>query len=604
MFRSCMLRQFFGWYMIFIALPALLLASFAYQNVRSYARSEMQSSLSFDLERAAANGDRILETAQHSMQSIIASQDIHQVLLSMCADAYSGQMAFARYAGEYELRPLLEPLLFQSEAVADALFFTENGCLFSYNNYVPVGATLDALNIPSGVQWLGGMRDPFGIPGDYLLLQGAIRDYASGAHEILCTVVLLIREADMVNILDVNARYDDNISALMGSAGILALNSAASGSSTLIEQAAALETAIGQEPVTLRCGDHAVAMDVCTVSSNVAGLRYIQLSPSDHISAYASPVLVLVISWVMLSLVTLVIFALLVSRQIIRPTVHLANAMTSLNASDLDVHLPSPGVRNELEDVYDGFNSMMTRLKESFVRIRTSEKEKQHYQLGMLKYQINPHFLYNTINSIRYSCLKSGDEASANMLVTLSRLLRNTLNNPTAMIALSAEVNNLRDYVSLQQIRYEHRLDFWIMHFDSLGDVQVPMMILQPIVENAITHGLNAALNEGKDARITLTVHSEGNMLLLVIEDNGQGIGEMEMRDIFSEKKREHLRSHHIGLANIHHRLQLMFGEEYGLSLESRIGEYTRVTLRLPVMQPAEDGKEVMDDVAGHAGGR
>ena len=604
MFRSRMLRQFFCWYMLLIALPALLLASFAYQNVRNYAKSEMQASLTFDLERAAAAGDRILDAAQHKMQSIIASQDIHQTLLSMCADVRNGQTAFARYTGEFELRPLLEPLLFQEEAIAEVVFFADDGCLFSYNHYVPANVSLATLGVAGDTQWLGCVENPFGIEGEYLLLQGSMRDYTGGAQKTLCTVILLIDQADIVHILDENARYDDNISALLGPAGVLALNSAAGEAPGLIEQAAAMEDSFGQKTVELRCGDHTVSMDACAISSTAPGLRYIQLSPADHISAYASPVLSLIFSWAMLSLLTLALFAWLVSRQIIRPTIRLASAMTSLTASELDVQLPLPGVRNELEDVYNGFNSMLTRLKESFARIRISEKEKRHYQLGMLKYQINPHFLYNTINSIRFSCLKSGDEVSADMLVTLSRLLRNTLNNPTEMIALSAEVNNLRDYVSLQQIRYEHNLSFKIVCPDCYRDVQVPMMILQPIVENAITHGLNTALNTGADARITLTAKSQENMLLLEIEDNGQGIGEMELRDILNGKKREYVPSHHIGLANIHRRLQLMFGEEYGLSLESRLGEYTRVTLHLPILQRAEEDKEGSDDVAGHAGGR
>lgn len=604
MFRSRMLHQFFGWYVILIALPALLLTSFAYQNVRNYAQSEIQSGLTFDLERAAAAADRILETAQHNMQSMIASRDIYQVLLSMCTDARSGQIAFARYTGEFKLRSLLEPVLFQDEAVADVIFFAEDRCLFSYNHYVPSDAALSSLGVSRDAQWLGRVENPFGIAGEYLLLQGFIQDYASGAQQVLCTIVLLINQDDIVHILDENARYEDNMSALLGPDGILVLNSTAAQSPDLIEQAAALGPSFGQEPDTLHSGDHAISMDACTVASDITDLRYIQLSSSDHSSAYALPVLALIISWAALSLLAVVLFALLVSRRIIRPTIRLASTMTRLTASDLDIQLPSPGVCNELEDVYDGFNSMLVRLKESIVRTRLSEKEKRHYQLGMLKYQINPHFLYNTINSIRFSCLKSGDKASAQMLITLSRLLRNTLDNPTEMIDLSDEVNNLRDFVSLQQIRYEHGLDFQILLPDELKDVQVPIMILQPIVENAITHGLNAALNAGKDARITLSARSETSVLLLTIEDNGEGIGEMEMRNIFSEEKRGHIRSSHIGLANIHHRLQLMFGEEYGISLESRINEFTRVTLRLPVLERTEDSKGGENDVSGHAGGR
>lgn len=606
MFRSRMLRQFFCWYVVLIAVPALVLAASAYQNVRSYARSEMQSSLSFDLERAAASADRILEDAQRNMQALIASQDIHKVLLSMCADARNGQMSFARYAGEYELRPLLEPLLFQDTSMADVLFFSGEGCLFSYSHYVPPDATLSGYGISGNMHWLGEVEDPFGIKGTYLMLLDTIRDFTSSAQETLCTVVVLIEQEGMISILDDNARYDDNISALLGPGGVLVVSSAAAGSRDLIDQAAARENAISKDILVLHSGDRTVPLDACSVHSTVEGLRYIQLSPADHTAAYSMPVLTLVFSWAMLSILTLVLFALLVSRQIIRPTVRLAGIMTSLTASDLDVRLPSPGVHNELEDVYDGFSSMLSRLKDSFERIRISEKQKRHYQLGMLKYQINPHFLYNTLNSIRFSCLKNGDQASADMLVTLSRLLRNTLNNPTEMIALSAEVSNLRDYVSLQQIRYEHHLDFHIAcaAWESLGNAQVPMMILQPIVENAISHGLSAALNAGTYASITLTIRTEGHVLLLTVKDNGEGIGEMELRDILNEKKREPLSSQHIGLANIHRRLHLMFGEAYGVSIESQVGEYTCVTLRLPLLPGTAENKEGNDDVASHSGGR
>ena len=209
-----------------------------------------------------------------------------------------------------------------------------------------------------------------------------------------------------------------------------------------------------------------------------------------------------------------------------------------------------------------------------------------------LFYQIKPHFLYNTLASIRMYAMKQGCGEIVDMLGTLNRLLRNTINIRDHFIPLEEEIQNLRDYIKICNVRYNGQIRFAIGIPEELTACIIPNMILQPVVENAIEHGVSGNIAAGgPPACIDILAFRQEGALFLQVRDNGAGMTDMELAAVMRAPA-EPEKDGHIGLHNIDSRLKSLYGGEYGVQVESVKGQYTCVTLKVPLQDgTAEGGK-------------
>lgn len=210
------------------------------------------------------------------------------------------------------------------------------------------------------------------------------------------------------------------------------------------------------------------------------------------------------------------------------------------------------------------------------------EREKHNLKIEMLQQQINPHFLYNTLNSIQWMAALQGAEGIRHAVGSLGQLLQYGLRDSMAQVELRQELKALEEYIYIQNIRYKGKIIYESQVQDSqILDCRIPKLILQPLVENAIFHGIEPRVGMG---RIVVSAECSRNVLYLHVWDNGIGMSADEMDRLLTDKDRKagHDRLNGIGVANIHERLHILYGPEYGISFESRQGEYTRATLRLP----------------------
>lgn len=212
------------------------------------------------------------------------------------------------------------------------------------------------------------------------------------------------------------------------------------------------------------------------------------------------------------------------------------------------------------------------------------EEEKREAQLRALQYQINPHFLYNTLGSIRSVAVGAKQEQIADMLKILSRLLRNTITRTSSHITLRDEMAVLSDYISILQIRYKGRITVEAEFDPRVEDLLIPSLLLQPLIENAVLHGLSGRLNEPEgNAKLRISAKINHGNLVFEIYDNGIGMDEADVRRIFISPPKESGRGGvHIGIRNLHERIQIQCGKAYGLSIQGKKGEYTLVKIRLP----------------------
>lgn len=251
-----------------------------------------------------------------------------------------------------------------------------------------------------------------------------------------------------------------------------------------------------------------------------------------------------------------------------------------------EIPVVQPGTLKKLLDYGDflsGYFSEIAAKKIAEQKLQTEMQEKLKYaeesqkaQLKTLSAQINPHFLFNTLNSITRMAFLEDAENTKEMTYCLSDLLRYNLKQTEEFPTIGSEIENIRRYLHIQDIRYNDRIRHHIDIPSQLADFRIPSMLLQPIVENAIVHGLEPKI-EGGSIYITGEVCSSG--INIVIRDTGVGFKPRRLKDIFSDEARS---SMGLGIHNSHQRLQRYFGPDYGLKITSRENEETVVEIRLP----------------------
>ncbi len=200
----------------------------------------------------------------------------------------------------------------------------------------------------------------------------------------------------------------------------------------------------------------------------------------------------------------------------------------------------------------------------------------------MLQSQINPHFLYNTLNSIKWMATIQNVSGIPEMITSLARLLRNIAKGTSELITIKEELDLLNDYITIQQYRYGGTItvNYNVMS-DDLYECNIIKFTLQPIVENAIFHGIEPKSVEGIiDINIKKLKH---NKIGIEVIDNGIGISEDKIEKLLSSKETTSKGSfNNIGISNVNERIKLTFGDEYGLNIKSKLNEYTSIIITIP----------------------
>ncbi len=240
-------------------------------------------------------------------------------------------------------------------------------------------------------------------------------------------------------------------------------------------------------------------------------------------------------------------------------------------AEPLDTHII------ELRTLDSGFDDMAGRIDALMLKQVEDQKSLHKAELELLQAQINPHFLYNTLDSIAILADCHREEDVVTMVTSLSTFFRNSLNKGADIISLRAECQQVKSYLEIQQIRYSDILEYELNIPEELMDCQVPKLILQPLVENALYHGIKNRRGMGK---ITVSGESKGPDMILQVQDNGAGMEDEQVQELRSGIYED--RHTGLGLVNVHKRIGLYCGAPYGLSFESEKGKGSTVTILLP----------------------
>ena len=274
-----------------------------------------------------------------------------------------------------------------------------------------------------------------------------------------------------------------------------------------------------------------------------------------------------------------IIITYFISLMLTKNILRLNNVMKTVGKDNMDISIAIKS-NDEISQLYLQFNAMVIRIKELVNDVKNTEAAKRKAELKALQAQINPHFLYNTLNTIKFLSTIYSAENIKEVSESLSRLMHISMDN-RQFISVEEEIQYIESYLRIQEYKYTNKFVYNIIADDSVKGLMVLKLLLQPIVENAIIHGIAPMKGQGI---VLIKMYKEGHVLKMKVQDNGLGISKQHIDDILGCKILEDS----IGLSNVIYRIKLNFGADYGITILSEENLYTVIELIVPLIMENE----------------
>ncbi|WP_135557149.1 sensor histidine kinase [Paenibacillus cymbidii] len=327
-------------------------------------------------------------------------------------------------------------------------------------------------------------------------------------------------------------------------------------------------------------------MFVNTAELPATGWLFISLDPLSSLAANSVAFRNITVGVGLLAMLLALLLSTFIAGRITKPLRTLQQRMRQVQLGRFDSQLDVTRT-DEVGRLTQSFNQMTERIETLVNDVYKSEITRKDAQLKALHSQINPHFLYNTLDSMNALAMLENVPLLARMSKMLADMFRYSISQGEQIVPLREELNQVKRYFEIQQIRYDHKFKLMLSIPDRLLDYAIPKLSLQPVVENAVYHGLELSPEGGF---VAITVYETAEGVVIEVFDNGGGIKDEELARI-RERMREPVGSaDHLGLANVQERMQLHYGAAYGIDIESVCGKGTSIVFRLPPM--AANGSE------------
>ncbi|MCM3726612.1 sensor histidine kinase [Neobacillus cucumis] len=325
---------------------------------------------------------------------------------------------------------------------------------------------------------------------------------------------------------------------------------------------------------------------------SITGWKLISLIPYDHAISKINSIFKKVFLFQSLFFIVFLLLLIYLLRRILNRLVELRNVAKKVQKGDLSIRSIVKG-HDEIATLSSSFNHMLDKVNEVIVENTLTQSRKREAELAMLQAQINPHFLFNVLNSIRMKVLLKRDSESAEMISSLSKLLRMTFDKHKDMITFQEELEINQDYIRIMNMRQRNKIELRIAVSVETYPIKLPRLILQPIIENAIIHGLSE-----REGFILIKGNYLNGALMVEVKDNGAG---MKIEQLFTIK--EILNKavpdtskfsdsgkgfSSIGLSNVNERMKLTFGEGFNMHVDSELDKGTKVTMYIPIREEYE----------------
>jgi two-component system sensor histidine kinase YesM len=321
---------------------------------------------------------------------------------------------------------------------------------------------------------------------------------------------------------------------------------------------------------------------VATYTSDYTGWRTIGIIPERTLMKDSVKLRVLMIQLVIVVSILVIFISHRLSRHITKNIRRLQKAMKLVKEGNLSV-ISSVRSDDEIGELSSVFMEMMQQIKQQMVDIKSKEEQKREAEVTSLQAQISPHFLYNTLNTIKYLARLRNVPNIEEVTTSLIVLLRGVVGNTQRMITLDEEINNTKSYINIQKYKYIDQIETVWQVDEALLNCKIYKLTLQPIVENAIIHGLGGLESGGL---LIMKVQQRGAQSIQIeVRDNGLGMTQEQIEHLLGRRDVRNLDQFSgMGINNVHERLHASFGEPYGIQIFSEPGLYTSVVITIPVI--------------------
>ena len=304
----------------------------------------------------------------------------------------------------------------------------------------------------------------------------------------------------------------------------------------------------------------------------IVGVCFADEMITNKVEALAKNLIIISIGVLFVTILAGGIFSKLFSK----PANDLAKAMQKFeNDTDKFVFEPIEGTA-EITSLTESFEHMVLQIQELVEKVRQEEISLRKTELKALQAQINPHFLYNTLDAIAWMCEEERHKDAVEMVNALARLFRISISRGHELISIEKEIEHAKSYLKIQNFRYKNQFTYDFEVDDTCLSYLCNKITLQPIIENAIYHGIDRMVDEG---RIEIRIFPDHEKIVFEVEDNGVGMTEEQCQEILQKDSGDKAG---IGIKNVNDRIKIYFGEEYGITIRSELDEGTCVTITMP----------------------
>lgn len=325
-------------------------------------------------------------------------------------------------------------------------------------------------------------------------------------------------------------------------------------------------------------GAHIIGGTIYTIQTlddgnwKVVGVSY----TNELIKSEINNVIRLVAINALCGIIIVLLVIIYIYNKVSKPVKRLADAMKEFEKDAENYKYQSVRGIYEIQTLSGSFSHMVINMQELMTKVKQEEITLRKTELKALQAQINPHFLYNTLDSIQWMCEQGEMQKAVEMVSSLAKLFRISISKGKELITIEDEIQHARNYLVIQSFRYKNQFTYRFEVDAAVLSYLCNKITLQPMIENAIYHGIDIASEEGE---IVIIVSSEGEDIVFTVSDNGIGMTDEMCRKIINHDTAD---SYGIGIKNVNDRIKIYFGEQYGLKIESELDVGTKITIRFP----------------------
>lgn len=534
-------------------IPVVILGVFCYLQTRRLLIQRESEVLRETLEQSVLRMDSSLAMYQHVMQNLVWDENIRQALEVPYQDNLEMYRAY---------RDVIDPAVRQMK-----LFYPQIQRLTIYSSNETLHPHGDIL------RRIEEAPQPEGDYQDYRIHWKAD---GQGTLKLYCRIYG--KEDTSRNVVYIDLDYQEMFDWLSGlfenNYGIMVANGGASPAYSF-SVSENRKGACGPTLEELSCGAECLedyVLEMREIPAN--GWKIYLYRPLNTVSSSAISITFLIVGAVGLCLVIIFGVSVLLAKSVVQPLARLIQNIDQIEGENLQVVVKEES-RDEIGHLIQSFSRMMERLNTLVNEVYKSRISQQEYEMKALQAQINPHFLYNSLSLINWKAIMADQQEISEMAQLLSTFYRTTLNKGKSVTTVKGEWDNTSSYIRIQSIMHSGKFQVEQQAEESMMKYEMLNLILQPLVENAIGHGLDHKEGEGRK-KLWVLGREDGDCLEFEVRDNGCGMSPEEAKEALNAASKGY------GMQNVHYRIRLYYGEEYGLKIESRPGEGTRVVVRIP----------------------